>query len=305
MVTLPPFKGPAFRGTLGFALRALVCPYDPSSPCADCADAISCPYAVMYDSLATGAERIGRFRDIPKPFVVVPPLTTKTAYASGDQTEFDVVLVGKAATLLPTIAAAFSLIGLRGFRDTDGRFRLDSISIVDRQQETAWCEHPEPDPAWFASRWLDADLVALPAQRFAEPTTGAPSNLAVSFVTPVRLRKAGRLLAESLPFDCLLERLCERTWLLGMLYCGVQMPDCNDLLCASRDVATTASDLTWFDMKRESIRSGRVDFGGLVGTVTYRGSLRPFLPFLEFGAVMGIGQGTTMGMGRYTMLLEQ
>jgi hypothetical protein len=302
-VTLPPFKGSAFRGVLGFALRALVCPHDPSSSCGDCPDTPSCPYAILYESLPTSEARAGRFRDTPKPFVVVPPLTTQTQYVPGDHTEFDVMLVGGAVALLPAIAAAFSLVGLRGFRDTDGRFRLESISIIDREGEMVWCEHPAPEPTWFADQWPDADLAALPALRFGGPAPSAIHSVSLSFLTPLRLRREGRLLAGDLPFDCLVDRLCERAWLLGTLYCGAQIPDCGGLVQRSRAVATT-SDLTWFDWKRESIRSGRIDFGGLVGTVTYWGGLAPFLPFLDLGTVMGVGQGTTMGMGRYAMTLD-
>jgi hypothetical protein len=304
-VTLPPFKGSAFRGVLGFALRAIVCPYDTSSVCQSCPVASACPYAILYESIPTGVERAGRFRDTPKPFVIVPPLTSKTQYIPGDNTEFDVMLVGEAVALLPAIAAAFSLVGLRGFRDTDGRFRLDSIHTVDSQGEMAWCEHPEPQPTWFADRWTDADLAALPGFWSGGFSSAIPHSVSLSFLTPLRVCKKGHLVAEGLPFDFLMDRLCERTWLLGALYCGARMPNCDDLIQSSKRVIATDSDLKWFDWKRTSIRSGKVDFGGLVGTVTYQGNLAPFLPFLELGALMGVGQGTTMGMGRYAMLFEQ
>ena len=304
-VTLPLFKGSAFRGVLGFAMRALVCPHDPSAQCQDCSDACTCPYAILYESIPASGTATRRFRDTPKPFVIIPPLTTKVYYVPGDHTEFDVVLVGETVTLLPAIAAAFSLVGLSGFRGTDGRFTLESIHTIDRQGETAWCTHPEPQPAWFANRWMDADLAALPTLRFGDVAARTPRSASLSFFTPLRLRKEGHLLTEDLPFYCLMERLYERAWLLGILYCGVQMPDCDYLVRSSRDITATASDLKWYDWKRESIRSGRVDFGGLVGTVTYEGNLAPFLPFLELGTVIGAGQGTTMGMGRYMMTLEQ
>ena len=304
-VTLPPFKGSAFRGVLGFALRAIVCPHDSSSSCQDCSGASACPYAIMFESVPPAGERSGRFRDTPKPFVIVPPIVSKTHYAPGDHTKFDVMLVGGAVTLLPAIAAAFSLVGLRGFRDTDGRFRLDSIHTIDKEGEMSWCEHPEPEPVWYADRWTDADLAALPGLWFGGPSSATPRSASLSFLTPLRMRKEGRLLAGGLPFDCLMDRLCERTWLLGALYCGARMLDCDDLIQRSKMVVTTGSDLKWFDWKRESVRSGRVDFGGLVGTVTYQGRLAPFLPFLELGMLLGVGQGTTMGMGRYAMLLEQ
>ena len=41
--------------------------------------------------------------------------------------------------------------------------------------------------------------------------------------------------------------------------------------------------------------------GGLVGSVTFEGSLAEFLPFLELGELIHVGKGTVMGLGQYRL----
>jgi hypothetical protein len=42
-------------------------------------------------------------------------------------------------------------------------------------------------------------------------------------------------------------------------------------------------------------------FGGLLGEITYRGDLTPFLPWLALGEWMHISGKTSFGLGRYTI----
>jgi len=55
-----------------------------------------CPYtAVFHPLVPEGSEKINRSRDIPRPFVIKPPLDTKEAYLPGERLSFDLVLMGK------------------------------------------------------------------------------------------------------------------------------------------------------------------------------------------------------------------
>lgn len=52
--------------------------------------------AVFPPFVPEGSEKIGKNRDIPRPFVIKPPLATKEIYLPGERLSFDLVLVGKA-----------------------------------------------------------------------------------------------------------------------------------------------------------------------------------------------------------------
>lgn len=304
-VSLPPFKGSAFRGVLGFSLRALVCSrHDADFPCAVCPSVTSCPYAILYESMPLTEERAERFRDVPKPFVIFPPLSPRAFYEAGDSADFDVLLAGSAISLFPAVAAAYALVGAAGFRGRDGRFAIESISVVGEEETLELCHPCSTDPEWFGRQWMAEQLEALPSLPFVRQGEKAVDSVSLSLVTPMRLRKQGVLLARDLSFDFLVDRLCERAWLLGALYCDAVAPDFGDLVQAAASVSVCSSDLAWTDWTRSSARSGRVAFGGLTGTVSYGGDMSPFLPLLRFGSAMGVGQGTTMGMGQYALSVK-
>ena len=62
-----------------------------------------CPYtAVFQPFVPEGSEKISRNRDIPRPFVIKPPLETKETYLPGERLSFDLVLVGRSKTIFRT-----------------------------------------------------------------------------------------------------------------------------------------------------------------------------------------------------------
>ncbi|MCM8762553.1 MAG: CRISPR system precrRNA processing endoribonuclease RAMP protein Cas6 [Candidatus Omnitrophica bacterium] len=39
--------------------------------------------------------------------------------------------------------------------------------------------------------------------------------------------------------------------------------------------------------------------GGFTGTITYKGNLKEFLPFIKLGEIIHIGKNTSFGLGKY------
>jgi len=67
-----------------------------------------CPYtAVFQPFVPEGSEKISKNRDIPRPFVIKPPLETKETYLPGERLSFDLVLVGKIKDYLPYFIVTF------------------------------------------------------------------------------------------------------------------------------------------------------------------------------------------------------
>ncbi|MDQ3775511.1 MAG: CRISPR system precrRNA processing endoribonuclease RAMP protein Cas6 [Pseudomonadota bacterium] len=76
------------------------------------------------------------------------------------------------------------------------------------------------------------------------------------------------------------------------------------LVDRARAIEITGHDLYWDDWSRYSGRQHTwMKFGGLLGEITYRGDLTPFLPWLALGEWMHIGGKTSFGLGRYTIEL--
>jgi hypothetical protein len=73
-------KGNVIRGGFGSAFRRIVCHTNCQEP-ETCELRNVCPYtAVFHPFVPEGSEKISRNRDIPRPFVIKPPLeTTETS----------------------------------------------------------------------------------------------------------------------------------------------------------------------------------------------------------------------------------
>jgi hypothetical protein len=308
-ISLFPFKGSALRGALGWALHSLVCSDSHLDRCVQCPRRGSCPYALLYESAVVPGERPSNLRDVPKPLVLVPPLGEQSDFAPGDVSTFTAVLVGRAVHLLPALAAATALLGEKGFQSEGrGAFVVRSVTQLQPVDGTTTVWNTIRDPLLFYQTTSPDGLERLPAEPLGDipVVLSGATTLQVSFYTPMRLEHLGSLCRRAPPFAVLAEHLCQRIDLLGALYAGIALPDPSELLARSGDVETIYDGMAWHDWDRQSSRHGRQTFGGLVGPVVYRGpDLTPFLPFLHAGALLGVGKGTPMGMGRFVISLPE
>jgi hypothetical protein len=94
--TLPHFKGAMLRGGFGYAFQRFTCP----PACWNHADACTitplCPYRWVFETPhPPGVERLHNLRDVPRPFVIEPPMDGRTTYAAGEALETGLVLIGR------------------------------------------------------------------------------------------------------------------------------------------------------------------------------------------------------------------
>ena len=100
-------RGNVIRGGFGSTFRRIVCHANCREP-ETCELRSVCPYtAVLQPFVPEGSEKISKNRDIPRPFVLKPPLETKEIYRPGERLSFDLVLVGKIKEYLPYFIVTF------------------------------------------------------------------------------------------------------------------------------------------------------------------------------------------------------
>jgi hypothetical protein len=153
-------------------------------------------------------------------------------------------------------------------------------------------------------------------------------EIAISLITPLRIKEQKHLVNTPPPFSLLVKALISRVCRLEAAYCVTsdkrQSCDsvteafacpfdkyisdcpkttcCRDLLTQAEHVEIADKDILWADPGRYSSRQDtHMKTGGLVGGVTYRGNLTPFIPLLRLGERINIGKLTTMGLGKYRM----
>lgn len=307
---LPAPPGSALRGALFEALRRQFClELAGSLPgrgrAGECSRALTdaCPVCFLMQPYAPEAERGA---DVPRPYVLRPPLDVRARYLPGEQFEFGLVTIGRALQHLPFLLVGALEMGRRGVGyGRAGRFVLQEV----------WAEHPllGRRQAVFDARDGVVRPLALPItyeQLAAASAHGSadPSGtlaLRIELLTPARLTDRGRLVhPPEIGLSVLLQRLLERLTALAGRY-GGSPPDLpySDLLARAASAQVVENRTAWRDLLRFSGRQQRaMPWGGLVGSFTVQGPaerLAPLVPLLQFGSYAGVGKYAVTGNGWY------
>ena len=294
---MPPFnKGTTIRGGFGTVFRRLVC-IDLRLECAACELRYTCPYTTVFNPFVPpAAERLSRNQNIPRPFVVKPPLETKTRYLPGEPLAFDLVVVGSAMDYLPYFIVAFRELGEGGLGLNRARCVLSSLTALGVHNQVSAVydgkegivRPPQEHLSWHALRSRVPDLGDLQA-------------LTVRFLTPTALKAEGEVVTVP-QFHHLLKRLRDRVNALSYFYCGEALDvDFKELGQQAETVKEVAVKGRWIDRDRRTRKGAMQDLSGFVGEVTYRGDLEPFLPLLLLGEYIHVGKNAAFGNGWYRL----
>jgi hypothetical protein len=294
--------GAALRGAFFEALWGRFCVNKQAPTCADCPLVNACPVSSLVAPLRNEAPR---GRDVPRPYAMRPPVEHARILKRGDQFSFGLTLFGCRLDLFPYVAMALQLLAHSGIgRRTQennwrrGRFTVDEIQAVNLLSgETKLVQASGsnrvivPD---LPTTWVDAEALAatLPSDR-----------VTLHFLTPLRLTDQQKLVKHSL-LRPLVERLLERHDFLASEYGGQAFAcDERNYLIELAAAAEVLEDKTaWEDVSSYSRRQGKsTPIGGLMGSITFGGNLRPLLPLLAWGMVLQAGKDTTKGNGVYSM----
>ncbi|MBA1331716.1 hypothetical protein QQ73_11460 [Candidatus Endoriftia persephone str. Guaymas] len=118
-----------------------------------------------------------------------------------------------------------------------------------------------------------------------------------------------------LPLAIFTDRLIGRLNTLATLYCGGLLlpPEEKVALITLARTATIARDEShWHDWDRDegtprqqTRRGGAIQFGGLMGSISYTNVPAVLLPWLSLGQWVGVGGKTGFGLGLYSLEAEQ
>jgi hypothetical protein len=284
-------KGITLRGAFGTAFRSLVCA-DRRAHCDQCLLHSTCPYGFVFaPQVPANAERLRLNRDIPRPFVIKPPLDGKVLYRPGENLAFDLMLVGKAGDFLPYFLVSFRELGERGIGVGRGRYEIEQVEAIGHNGASQLIYHrsdPVVRTADLPIRW-DGPL----------GRSEIPPKVRVRFLTPVLLKQGGQWVKPC--FGALMKRLRDRIQALSYFYCGETLDmDFQRFGEAADRVASFFHELRWVEEHRRSRqRDIKHSLKGYVGTVSYEGDLEPFWPFLRMGEYLHVGKAAVFGQGWY------
>ena len=127
-LVLDEHSGSALRGNLFEAVWRRFCTNKASPTCADCPLHAMCPVSALVAPLR---EENIRGRDIPRPYIIIPPIEGARCYAPGETLTFGLTLFGNIVELLPYIILSLPMleaVGL-GRKVKEGDWRRGTFTV--------------------------------------------------------------------------------------------------------------------------------------------------------------------------------
>ncbi|MEI7769225.1 MAG: CRISPR system precrRNA processing endoribonuclease RAMP protein Cas6 [Chloroflexales bacterium] len=292
--TLPPYKGALLRGGFGYAFQRASCPSACWGHSDQCKAGMICPYRWVFETpRPPGAGRLHDLQDVPRPFVIEPPLDHKRAYAAGDALEFGLTLIGRGIDYLPYFLVGFEELGKAGLGRDHAKAKLERVEALEPFR-------PVGRPIYQDGRTLDTG--DLPTVRVADLTTHAdalPADLRLTLRTPLRVKARGAFI-EQLDLPAIVQAACWRLAALAAFHGDPWELDYRPVVEAARQVAVERPEIQWVDWERTSTREAQprqMTLGGIIGSATLRGAPPAVRAALLAGSLLHIGKAAVFGHG--------
>lgn len=293
--TLPPYKGALLRGGFGYAFQRASCASSCWGHAERCEAAMLCPYRWVFETPhPEGVPHLHDLQDVPRPFVIEPPLDHKRQYAAGDALEFGLVLVGRGIDYLPYFLYGFQQLGEAGLGRQLAKVRLERVEVLEPFQLVGM-------PIYQDGRAIAPD--ELPLLNLAELPTRAetlPADLRLELRTPLRVKSRGAFI-EQLDLGAIVQSALWRVGALAVFHGpGLWRPDYHLLVEAARRVRIERAEVRWVDWERTSTRGSerrQMKLGGLIGTAALREVPVAVRAALVAACVLHVGKACVFGHG--------
>ncbi len=280
---LPVYKGSAFRGLFGHALRRTACVIN-RIQCDDCMMRSTCAYAYIFETFNKKGQRV------VKPFIIQPPLNENRIFPPGEVLKPEIILVGRAIDYLPYVIHTFREMGKQGIGFKRGKFYVNAVYETTNEVKTPVYE--------CRQQMVNTDFNKIDLFKI---NTRPLSKAKIQFITPTAIKVNGRVTAQ-IDFSTLIKNIIRRLKALSHYHNG-RTDDLFEIdYQAAERIETVKKDLKPYYWERMSNRQKqKIGFYGFVGEICFKGDLTPFSHLLQMGQWVHIGRGTVYGMGMYQM----
>ncbi len=296
---LPAYKGGMLRGGFGMAFKRGSCPQSCWNHPSGCAIGAICPYRWVFETPhPPGIESLYHLQDVPRPFVIEPPLDHRTQYAAGDTLEFGLILLGHGVDHLPYFLFGFEQLGRMGLGGARAPARLERVEALRPWQ-------PIGATIYQDGRVLDGSdtLPLLDVPAIVARAAALPADLRITLRTPLRLKSRGVFL-ETIEPPAIVQAICWRLNALATFHGGGPWPvDHQALVEQARGIVIEDAHTRWVDWERTSSRAPqqRMNLGGIIGGAVLRGVPPDVRALLLAGSVAHVGKACVFGHGEYRL----
>lgn len=302
--TLPPYKGALLRGGFGYAFQRASCPQPCWGASERCAVQALCPYRWVFETPhPPHVAQLHDLHDVPRPFVIEPPLDHKRQYAAGDALEPGLVLIGRGIDYLPYFLYSFENLGRMGLGRTHARFRLERVEALRPWQPTGLAIYQD-GRVMARTENREPRTGTLPIYDAAAITARAaalPADLRLTLRTPMRVKARGDWL-RAIDLPAIVQSMCWRLNALATFHGGGPWPvDHRALVEQARSIVVEQQQVQWVDWERTSTRGEQpraMKLGGIVGSAVLRGVPPDVRALLLAGSIVHVGKAAVFGHGK-------
>ncbi|MBE0427092.1 MAG: CRISPR system precrRNA processing endoribonuclease RAMP protein Cas6 [Nitrospirae bacterium] len=303
-ICMPAFnKGGILRGAFGTSLKRLVCSMDKRTGCGLCILKDKCAYTLIFNP--TGINPAKRLQNVPRGYVLKPPLEREKEYTPDRPLSFEMILIGDRINYLPYVIVSLIELGKAGIGLNRGRFILGDIRVTSTY------------PPLEKSSDSIYDPVSNTVKNILNPITGSElleyarkinrHKVTLQFLTPARIKfnptaEKGKSNVVRVPeFHHIIRRLRDRINALSITYCGGPIDvDFKGIAERAAEVKTREANIRWIEIKRKSrTQPVQHDQSGFIGEITFEGDLEEFLPLIILGEYVHVGEDAVFGNGWY------
>ncbi|MFQ5858610.1 MAG: CRISPR system precrRNA processing endoribonuclease RAMP protein Cas6 [Anaerolineae bacterium] len=316
-ILLNEHQGSAIRGALFHALRHQFC-YNKKTAenlakdCGECALWATCPICFL---VATRNPQSGRGTDVPRPYVIEPPLPPRAPqswgeggrgvrFEPGEAFSFGLTIVARALDLFPYVVLGSQALERGGLgkklRREDGRWRRGTFAIRKIGALNRLSGERQPVLHQGDTMVSVPDLPVTNEQVLARAAQLPRNRITLVFKTPTRIIERSKLQHHP-TFRPLIQRLHRRLRDLTREFTDTPWEfDLRQVMAQAEAVQVVEDRTRWVELDSFSTRrSTSTPMGGLVGQVTFEGALEPFLPWLVWGEIVHVGKDAVKGNGWY------
>ncbi len=295
-MTLPEYKGSLFRGVFGTAFRQTTC-ITKQPTCDNCIVKTNCPYFKVFETEIpeNNAWFLAGIKKTPHPYVIHPPIETKTNYKAGDYITFGLTVFGKYINDLPFFVYSFILAGKIGISYKRSKYKL---MFVDNICNNKFTRIYNDTLGQLSTTYSPVDIKATLSEDVNY------NNITLNFLTPLRIQEKGLIRDKNLITKELLIRTIERRILIiSNLFCNNLVDDIKTPI--NNAISITNNNLYYYDWSRYSNRQKtKMEMGGFKGDITLTGDISKFYNLIKLGELTNIGKNTVFGLGKYEVILH-
>jgi len=300
-------KGNMLRGGFGHAFRRLCC-VPQCKDARNCPVGMSCPYKAIFEpSPPPGAEALSKNQDIPRPFVFRAPQSQQTRFETGQEFEFELVLIGRALDFLPYFVLAFRELAAEGLGLNRAKCDLQRVERIDLRSDITGAANGKALVVYTSEDQLFRKAEACETREWigrgiqngsTSRDNESGQKVGIRFVTPTFLKADSEIIRRP-EFHHVFKRLRDRINALSTFFGeGPIEADFRGLGERAEKIQTVSAHTDWVERFRTSSKTRqRHELSGFVGEATYEGNLYEFLPWLTLGELVHVGKHAAWGNG--------